>query len=77
MAVARAGQNVLLEQLYHLSRTMLSEVIVDWVGRPGVKEESLRIQRIIAQTIERGDPAQARQAALDHMTYIASLLDEH
>jgi GntR family transcriptional repressor for pyruvate dehydrogenase complex len=77
LAVGRAGQNVLLEQLYHLSRTMLSEVIADWVGRPGVKEGSIRIQRIIAQTIERGDPARARQAALDHMTYIASLLDEH
>ena len=77
LAVARAGQNVLLEQLYHLSRRLLSEVITDWVGRPGVKEESIRIQRTIAQAIERGDPAQAHQAALDHMTYIASLLDEH
>lgn len=76
LAVARAGQNVLLEQLYHLSRRMLSRLIADWVGRPGVKEESLRIQRTIAQMIERGDPVQARQAALDHMTYIASLLDE-
>ncbi len=77
LAVGRAGQNVLLEQLYHLSRGMLSKVIAGWVGRPGVKEESLRIQRTIAQAIEQGDPARARKAALDHMTYIASLLDEH
>lgn len=76
LAVAQAGRNTLLEQLYHLSRSMLSEVIVDWVGRPGVKAESIRIQRIIAQTIDHGDPAQARQAALDHMNYIACLLDE-
>jgi DNA-binding FadR family transcriptional regulator len=75
--VARAGQNVVLEQLYHLSRRMLSRVIVDWVGRPGVKEESLRLQRFIAQTIDQGDSDQARQAALAHMTYIAGLLDEH
>jgi GntR family transcriptional repressor for pyruvate dehydrogenase complex len=77
LAVARAGQNILLEQLYHLSRRMLSRAIVEWVGRPGVKEESLRIQRIIAQAIDQGDPVQARQAALDHMAYIAGLLDEH
>jgi len=76
LAVARAGRNILLEQLYHLARSMLSKAIVDWVGRPGVKEESIRIQMIIAQAIERGDSARARQAALDHMTYIASLLDE-
>jgi GntR family transcriptional repressor for pyruvate dehydrogenase complex len=77
LAVARAGKNVLLEQLYHLSRRMLSDVIADWVAKPGVKEESLRIQRTIAQTIERGDPVQARQVALDHMAFIAGLLDEH
>jgi GntR family transcriptional repressor for pyruvate dehydrogenase complex len=77
LAVARAGQNIVLEQLYHLSRRMLSRAIVDWVGRPGVKEESLRLQRIIAQTIDQGDPDRARQAAMDHMTYIAGLLDEH
>ena len=77
LAVARAGQNILLEQLYHLSRRMLSRAIIDWVGRPGVKEESLRLQRIIAQTIDRGDSDRARQAAMEHMTYIAGLLDEH
>jgi GntR family transcriptional repressor for pyruvate dehydrogenase complex len=77
LAVARAGQNVLLEQLYHLSRKMLSKVIAGWVRRPGVKEKSIHIQRNIAQAIETGDLVQARQAALEHMTYIASLLDEH
>jgi GntR family transcriptional repressor for pyruvate dehydrogenase complex len=77
LAVARAGQNVLLEQLYHLSRKLLSEVIADWVGRPGVKEESIRMQRITAQTIEQGDPIRARQAALEHMSYVAGLLDEN
>lgn len=75
LAVARAGRNPLLEQIYHLSRRLLSKVIADWVSQPGVKEESIRIQRKIAQAIERGDSVQARQAAEDHMTYIAGLLD--
>jgi GntR family transcriptional repressor for pyruvate dehydrogenase complex len=75
LAVARAGHNRLLEQFYHLSRRLLSEVIADWVMRPGVKGESIRIQRAITAAIERGDPDLARRAALDHMDYIAHLLD--
>jgi GntR family transcriptional repressor for pyruvate dehydrogenase complex len=75
LAVAKASQNGLLEQFYHLSRKLLSKVITDWVGQPGVKEESIRIQREIAQAIEQHDPHQARQAALDHMGYIGRLLE--
>lgn len=75
LAVARAGRNGLLEQFYHLSRKLLSQVITDWVGQPGVKEESIRIQRMIAQAIEQRDPRRARKAALDHMAYIGRLLD--
>jgi GntR family transcriptional repressor for pyruvate dehydrogenase complex len=74
LAVARAGHNSLLEQFYHLSRKLLSKVIADWVKQPGVKEESIRIQRVIAQAIEQHDCHQARQAALDHMAYIGRLL---
>jgi GntR family transcriptional repressor for pyruvate dehydrogenase complex len=76
LAVARAGRNVMLEQLYHLPRKLLSRVIADWLRKPGVKEESIRIQRNIAQAVERGDPVQARQAALDHIAYIACLVDD-
>jgi GntR family transcriptional repressor for pyruvate dehydrogenase complex len=75
LTVARAGRNQLLEQFYHLSRRLLSEVIVNCVRLPGVKEESIRIQSAIAQAIEGRDPHLARQAALDHMTYIERLLD--
>jgi GntR family transcriptional repressor for pyruvate dehydrogenase complex len=75
LAVAKAGKNGLLEQFYHLSRRLLSRVITDWVKQPGVKEESIRIQRVIAQAIEQREPRLARQAALDHMTYIGGLLE--
>ena len=75
LAVANAGQSGLLEQLYYLSRKLLSKVITDWVKQPDVKEESIRIQRAIAQAIEQRDPQQARQAALDHMEYIGHLLE--
>ena len=76
LAVARAGQNGLLERFYHLSRNLLSRVIADWVSQPGVKEESVRIQQMIAQAIEQHDPDRARQAALDHMAYIGGLLSD-
>jgi GntR family transcriptional repressor for pyruvate dehydrogenase complex len=75
LAVTKAGKNGLLEQFYHLSRKLLSKVLTDWVREPGVKEESIRIQRVIAQAIKQGDPQQARQAALDHMAYIGRLLE--
>lgn len=75
LAVAQAGQNSLLERFYHLSRKLLSRVTSDWVSQPGVKEESIRIQRVIAQSIEEHDHVRARQAALDHMTYIGELLE--
>ena len=75
LAVAKAGQNSLLEEFYHLSRKLLSEVIADWVKLPGVKEESIRIQREIAQAIEARDPHRAQLAAHDHMAYIGRLLE--
>lgn len=75
LAVANAGQSSLLEQLYYLSRKLLSKSITDLVRQPGVREESIRIQRVIAQAIEQRDPNQARQAAADHMAYIGRLLE--
>lgn len=75
LAVARAGRNVLLEQLYHVSRKVLATMISDLVRRPGVREESIRIQRVIAQAIEQRDPHRARHATLKHMAYIGGLLE--
>ncbi len=74
LAVAKAGRNRLLEQFYHLSRKLLSEVITQLVQLPGVKLKSVEIQRMIARAIEKRDPNRARQAALDHMAYIGRLL---
>jgi len=75
LAVAQAGKNSLLEQFYHISRKLLSKAITELVRRPDTKEESIRIQRVIAEAIEQRDPHQARQAALDHMAYIGRLLE--
>lgn len=75
LAVARAGQNGLLEQFYHLSRKLLSDVIRGLISFPGVKEESIEIQRTIAQAIQAHHPQQAHAAALEHMRYIGKLLD--
>ena len=74
LAVASAGKSGLLEQLYYLSRKLLSKAITDLVVQPGVREESIRIQRAIAGAIEQRDPHQARQAAQEHMEYIGRLL---
>lgn len=75
LAVAQAGKNSLLEQFYHISRKLLSKVITELVREPAAREESIRIQRAIAEAIEQHDPHQARQAALDHMAYIGRLLE--
>jgi GntR family transcriptional repressor for pyruvate dehydrogenase complex len=75
LAVAKAGHNDLLEQFYHLARKLLSEVITEMVRLPNVKEDSIHLQRAIAQAIEQCDSDQARQAALDHVTYVNHVLD--
>jgi GntR family transcriptional repressor for pyruvate dehydrogenase complex len=75
LAVARAGQNELLEQFYHLARTLLSEIITEMVKLPNVKEEAIRLQRAIAQAIEHHNPSQARRAALKHMRSVEHILN--
>lgn len=75
LAVAEAGHNELLEQFYHLSRKLLSEAITELVRLPKVKEESIDLQRAIAQAIEEHNPQKAREAALEHMVYISHLLE--
>jgi len=76
LAVARAGHNELLEQFYHLSRKLLSKVIAEMIKLPNVKQDSIRLQRAIAQAIEQRDPGKARQTAIDHMEYVGCLLDD-
>ena len=74
LAVARAGHNELLEQFYHLTRSLVSQVITEMVMLPDVKRNSIRLQRSIAQAIEKSDVKEAQKAALEHMDYIESLL---
>ena len=75
LAVAKASHNELLEQFYHLSRKLLTEVIGEMLKLPKVKEESIPIQRAIAQAIAQGNPDQARRAAVDHMKHVERWLD--
>jgi len=75
LAVAKAGDNDLLEQFYHLARKLLSEVITEMVRLPKVKDESIRLQKVIAEAIEQRDLHKARQAARNHWLYIGHVLD--
>ena len=75
--VAAAGHNQLLEQFYSLVRQLLSEIITEMVALPDVKENSIRIQRLIAQAIEKADADEAEVRAIEHMLYIESLLDSY
>ena len=75
LAVAKAGHNDLLEQFYHLARKLLSEVITEMVRLPKVKEDSIHLQRAIAQAIEQRDLHKAREAARNHWLYIGHVLD--
>lgn len=77
LAVAKAGKNELLEQFYHLLRKLIVEVIREMLKLPHVKEDSIPYQRAIVEAIEAGDPAQAREAAIDHMAYVDRLLDHY
>jgi GntR family transcriptional repressor for pyruvate dehydrogenase complex len=70
LAVAKAGDNALLETFYHVSRRLLVDVLSDLVKLPRIKEDAIRLQRAIADAITRHDPERARQAALDHMRSI-------
>jgi len=74
LAVAKAGHNHLLEQFYHLVRELLSEVIAEMVMLPNVKQESIVLQRAIAQAIEDKDSQRAQDEAQKHMQYIEDLL---
>jgi GntR family transcriptional repressor for pyruvate dehydrogenase complex len=74
LAVAKAGHNHLLEQFYHLVQELLSEVINEMVALPYVKDESIVLQRAIAQAIEAKDIQRAQEEAQKHMQYIEDLL---
>jgi DNA-binding FadR family transcriptional regulator len=73
--VARAAHSDLLEQFYHLSRKLLTEIIERIIELPSVKEEGTAIQRRIGEAIARHDAPGARQAALEHMAIIEELVE--
>jgi GntR family transcriptional regulator, transcriptional repressor for pyruvate dehydrogenase complex len=74
LSVARAGHNTLLEQFYHLSRQLLSEVISQVIMLPRVVEESIPLQEDIARAIAAHDVEQAIAAEQAHMRYIERML---
>lgn len=74
LAVARAGHNDLLEQLYHLARKLLADVITEMVRLPNVKEDAIRFQKAIAQAIVEHNPGKARRAATAHMRSVEHIL---
>jgi DNA-binding FadR family transcriptional regulator len=64
----------LLEQFYHLSRQLLSEVISQVIMLPNVKEESIPLQEDIARAIAAHDIELAIAAEQAHMRYIDRML---
>lgn len=76
-AVARASHNQLLEQFYYLVRDLLSEVITELVMLPEVKDESIVLQRDIAEAIQSRQVDRAKEAAQAHMQYIETLLKRY
>jgi len=76
LAVAEAAHNDLLQAFYHLARELLLDFIEGAISLPNVKEEATAYHVAQAEAIERHDPEQARQAALDHMRYVKERLME-
>jgi GntR family transcriptional regulator, transcriptional repressor for pyruvate dehydrogenase complex len=74
LAIAKAGHSHLLEQFYYLVRELLSEVITELVMLPQVKDQSIIIQKAIAEAIEAHDIQRAQDAGRSHMQYIDDLL---
>lgn len=64
LAVARAAGNPLLEQFYHITAGMMSEVNRQIAAIPGLKDIGLRLQEEILAAIRAHDAWQARQRAL-------------
>lgn len=75
LAVAKAGKNELLAEFYHVLRKLIVDVIQEMVTLPGVKDGSIPYQRAILEAIQRGNPEEAREAAVAHMAYVDGLLE--
>jgi GntR family transcriptional repressor for pyruvate dehydrogenase complex len=75
LAVARAAHSDLLEQFYHLSRKLLTEIIERIIQIPSVKEEGTAIQRRIGEAIVQHNAPRARRAAEEHMAIIEKLVE--
>jgi len=74
LAVARAGQNELLAQFYHVSRHLLTETIQQLVSLPGMKESQLRLQKEVYQAIVARDAAAARRATRAQLRHVEGLM---
>ena len=77
LAIARAGHNTLLEEFYHLSRRLLTEVIIEVIKLPHVKEESIPLQEDIARAIADHNVEQAVEAELAHIHYVDRMLTKY
>lgn len=64
LAVARAANNPLLEQFYHVTAQMMEDVNRQVAAIPHMKDAGLRLQREIFEAIRAHDTWQARQRAL-------------
>ncbi|NLE76260.1 MAG: FadR family transcriptional regulator [Chloroflexi bacterium] len=74
LAVAQASKNQILAQLYHLTRSLLEEIIEEVNAVPGVKVRALKRQSDILEAIRAGDPERALAFAEQHMTDIGAYL---
>jgi len=54
---------------------LLLDVLSGLVKLPHVKEDGIRLQRAIAEAIEKHDPQKARQATIEHMASVIHTLD--
>jgi GntR family transcriptional regulator, transcriptional repressor for pyruvate dehydrogenase complex len=76
IAVAQAGGNELLEQVYYVARGLLTEAVSEMVHSREVRLESIELQARIAEAIARHDVAAARRDVREHMGYVTSLVEK-
>ena len=75
IAVARAGGNELLAQVYYVARGLLTEAISEMVRLRETRLESIPPQERIAEAIARHDVVAAREAVHDHLLSVALLME--
>lgn len=78
-AVTAAAHSSVLAQLMTFIAEMVLETRLESLGQPGRPQQSLASHRAIATAIRNGDPHEAEQAMLSHITLVSNvaLLSEH